>query len=62
VAGVVVGQKDGQLLLQARQVKLIAPPTWEKWSYPVPRDWYPPSMEYWYTPPYFDIYRGEGRP
>jgi starvation-inducible outer membrane lipoprotein len=61
VAGVVVGQKDGWLLLKARQVTFLAPPTWEKYHYPVPREWYPPELEYWYTPPYFDIYRGGGR-
>jgi len=61
VAGVVEGAKDGQLLLKARQVTLLAPPTWEKWYYPVPREWYPPELEYWYTPPYFDPYRGGGR-
>ena len=58
VAGVVVGQKDGWLLLKARQVTFLEPPTWEKFSYPVPREWYPPELEHWYTPPYFDIYRG----
>ena len=61
IAGTVVGQKDGRLLLKAREVKLLAPPVWEKYYYPVPREWYPPELEYWYTPPYFDIYRGGGR-
>lgn len=61
VAGVVEGEKDGRLLLKARQITFLAPPTWEKWYYPVPREWYPPGMEYWYTPPYFDPYRGGGR-
>ncbi|MFA5111025.1 MAG: Slp family lipoprotein [Desulfobaccales bacterium] len=61
VAGVVEGQKNGMLLLKARQVTLLEPPTWEKYYYPVPREWYPPELEYWYTPPYFDIYRGGGR-
>jgi len=61
VAGVVQGEKDGRLLLEAKQVNLLEPPTWEKYYYPVPREWYPPGMEYWYTPPYFDIYRGGGR-
>ena len=61
VAGVVEGQKDGQLLLKARQVTLLAPPTWDKYYYPVPREWYAPELEHWYTPPYFDIYRGGGR-
>jgi hypothetical protein len=27
----------------------------------VPREWYPPELEHWYTPPYFDLYRGGGR-
>jgi hypothetical protein len=61
VAGVVVGRKDGWLLLKARQVTLLAPPTWGKYYYPVPREWYPPELEHWCTPPYFDIYRGGGR-
>jgi starvation-inducible outer membrane lipoprotein len=61
VAGVVAGRKKGMLLLKAKEVRLLAPPTWEKYYYPVPREWYPPELEYWYTPPYFDIYRGEGR-
>ena len=61
MAGVVEGEKDGRLLLKARQVTYIEPPTWEKFFYPVPREWYPPELEHWYTPPYFDIYRGCGR-
>jgi len=61
VAGVVGGQKDGRLLLKAKEVTFLAPPTWEKYYYPVPREWYAPELEYWYTPPYFDIYRGGGR-
>jgi starvation-inducible outer membrane lipoprotein len=61
VAGVVKGRKDGWLLLKARQVTFLEPPTWEKYYYPVPREWYPPELEHWYTPPYFDIYRGGGR-
>ena len=61
VAGVVAGRKDGWLVLKARQVTLLAPPTWEKYYYPVPREWDPPELEHWYTPPYFDIYRGAGR-
>jgi starvation-inducible outer membrane lipoprotein len=61
VAGVVEGRKDGMLLLKAKEVNLLGPPTWEKFKYQVPRSWYPPSMEYWFTPPYWDIYRGDGR-
>jgi len=38
VAGVVEGELDGRLLLKARQVTLLALPTWEKFSYPVPRE------------------------
>jgi starvation-inducible outer membrane lipoprotein len=60
-AGVVAGRKDGWLLLKAKQVTFLSPPTWEKYYYPVPREWYPPELEYWYTPPYFDPYRGGGR-
>jgi starvation-inducible outer membrane lipoprotein len=56
-AGAVQGQRDGQLVLKARKVDFLAPPVWEKWFYPVPREWYDHSLEYWYTPPYFDIYR-----
>ena len=61
VAGVAEGEKDGRLLLKARQVTLLAPPIWEKYYYPVPREWYAPELEYWYTPPYFDPYRGGDR-
>ncbi len=61
VAGVVDGEKDGLLALNARQITLLEYPVWEKYYYPVPREWYPPGMEYWYTPPYFDPYRGGGR-
>ena len=61
VAGVVEGQKNGLLLLKARQVTLLAAPTWEKYYYPVPRSWYPPELEYWYTPPYFFPYTPGGR-
>ena len=60
VAGVVQGQKNGLLLLKAREVSFQGNPDWEKYYYPVPREWYPPELEYWYTPPYFDIYRGGG--
>jgi starvation-inducible outer membrane lipoprotein len=61
VAGVVEGAKDGVLLLKAKEVTLLAPPVWEKYYYPVPREWYPPELEYWYTPPYFNPYIGGGR-
>ena len=61
VAGVVAGEHNGMLRLKAKEVTLLAPPTWEKYYYPVPREWYPPELEYWCTPPYFDIYRGGGR-
>jgi starvation-inducible outer membrane lipoprotein len=60
VAGVVAGAKNGFLLLQAREVTFQGNPDWEKFYYPVPREWYPPELEYWYTPPYWDIYRGGG--
>ena len=64
VAGVVAGQRNGLLVLKARQIKFWEGPTWEKWYYPVPPEWYDydPSMEYWFTPPYFDPWRGGGRP
>ena len=62
VAGVVEGTKDGVLLLKARQVKLLAAPEWEKWKYPIPRSWYPPELEYWYTPPYWNPYIDDTRP
>jgi len=63
VAGVVAGKKNGLLLLKAKQIHLWEGPTWEKWYYPVPREWYgyDPSLEYWYTPPYFDPWRGGRR-
>jgi starvation-inducible outer membrane lipoprotein len=63
VAGVVAGQKNGLLLLKAKKIHFWEGPSWEKWYYPVPRDWYDydPSLEYWFTPPYFDPWRGGGR-
>jgi len=63
VAGVVSGQRNGMLVLKAKKIHLWEGPSWEKWYYPVPRDWYgyDPSLEYWYTPPYFDPWRGGGR-
>ena len=63
VAGVVQGRRGAYPLLQAREVIFNAPPVWEKWYYPVPREWYnsDPNLEYWFTPPYFDPYRGGGR-
>jgi outer membrane lipoprotein len=62
VAGVVQGHKDGLPLLKAREINLLAPPTWEKFYYPISRDWYPPNMEFWYTPPYFNPYFADGGP
>jgi starvation-inducible outer membrane lipoprotein len=58
VAGEVQGRREGMLFLKAREVIFNAAPVWEKWFYPVPRDWYPPEMEHWFTPPYFDPWRG----
>lgn len=61
VAGVVAGQKDGSLLLKAREIHLWEYPPWEEWYYPVPRHWYSPELEYWYTPPYWNPRRPGGR-
>ncbi len=64
VAGVVEGQKNGMLVLKARQIRLWEGPAWEKWYYPVPPEWYgyDPAMAYWFTPPYFDPwYPGRSR-
>ncbi len=58
VAGVVAGRRDSYLLLQARQIHWWEGPTWEKWNHPVPASWYDPGMEYFFTPPYFDPWRG----
>jgi starvation-inducible outer membrane lipoprotein len=60
VAGVVAGKKNGLLVLKAKQIRVWEGPRWEKWYYPVPREWYgsDPNLEYWYTPPYFDPWRG----
>lgn len=62
VAGVVKGRLDGAPLLEARQIHLGDYPPWEKWYYPVPREWYDgdPALEYWFTPPYFDPWRQRG--
>ncbi len=61
VSGVVAGRKDGHLLLQAKQVYWWEGPVWEKWNHPVPASWYDPGMEYYFTPPYFDPWRGGDR-
>ena len=63
VAGVVVGQKNDYLLLKAKQIHFWEGPRWEKWYYPVPPEWYnyDPNLEYWFTPPYFDPWRGGRR-
>ena len=62
VAGVVRGRLDGAPLLEARQIHLGDYPPWDKWYYPVPREWYggDPALEYWFTPPYFDPWRQKG--
>lgn len=62
VAGVVRGRLDDAPLLEARQIHLGDYPPWEKWYYPVPREWYggDPNLEYWFTPPYFDPWRTRG--
>ena len=56
VAGMVEGRRDGFLLLKAKEVVFNAPPVWKKWFFPVPPEWYgnDPSLEYWYTPPYWN--------
>jgi len=63
IAGVVSGQRNGLPVLKAKQIHYWEGPYWEKWYYPVPPEWYDydPSLEYWYTPPYFDPWRGGGR-
>ncbi|MDI6853679.1 MAG: Slp family lipoprotein [Deltaproteobacteria bacterium] len=60
VAGVVQGTHEGAPLLKARQIHLGSYPVWEKWYYPIPREWYDydPALEHWFTPPYFDPWRG----
>jgi len=63
VAGMVAGQRRGILLLKAREVHYWEGPRWEKWYYPVPREWYDydPNLEKWYTPPYFSPWFPNGR-
>ncbi|MCX5893484.1 MAG: Slp family lipoprotein [Deltaproteobacteria bacterium] len=63
IAGVVAGRKNGLLLLKAKKIHVWEGPRWEKWYYPVPREWYDydPNLEYWNTPPYFDPWRGGRR-
>lgn len=63
IAGVILGKRNGLLLLKAKKIHYWEGPRWEKWYYPVPREWYDydPSLEYWFTPPYFDPYRGGRR-
>jgi len=60
VRGTVAGRKDGLLLLKARELQLGDYPRWEKYYYPVPREWYDgdPALESWFTPPYFDPWKG----
>jgi starvation-inducible outer membrane lipoprotein len=57
VAGVVKGQYQGVPLIQAQEIY--------PWEHPfrliaVPKEWYDPSLEHWYTPPYWDIWRHGG--
>jgi starvation-inducible outer membrane lipoprotein len=59
VAGEVEGRRNGWLLLKARQIHL--------WEHPFELIAVPPSyynydktLEYWYTPPYFDPYVAGG--
>lgn len=63
IAGVVAGKKNGLLVLKAKKIHLWEGPRWEKWYYPIPREWYDydPNLEYWNTPPYFDPWRGGRR-
>ncbi len=62
VVGVVEGKKQGKPIILARKIHLWEYPPWEKWYYPIPREWYnyDPVMEKWYTPPHFDPWRGPG--
>jgi outer membrane lipoprotein len=62
VAGEVIGRRHGWPALKAREIVLASGPIWEKYYYPVPPEWYghDPSLEYWFTPPYFDPYRPRG--
>ena len=60
VAGLVQGRLESAPLIKAREIylwehhfKMVAvPPAWYD---------YDPTMEYWYTPPYFDPWRHRGR-
>jgi starvation-inducible outer membrane lipoprotein len=63
VAGEVIGRKNSFVAIKAKEVVLAANPVWLKYYYPVPPEWYDhdPNLEYWFTPPYFDPYRGGGR-
>jgi starvation-inducible outer membrane lipoprotein len=63
VAGEVKGRYRGAPLLKAKEIHLGDYPRWEKWYYPVPREWYhhDPALEHWFTPPYFDPWRQWGR-
>lgn len=63
VAGEVMGRRNGLVALKAKEVVLVSNPIWLKYYYPVPPEWYDndPNLEYWFTPPYWDPYRGGGR-
>jgi outer membrane lipoprotein len=57
VAGIFEGRPQGTPLLRAREIYL--------WEHPfkliaIPKEWYDPSLEYWYTPPYYDPWRHRG--
>lgn len=60
VVGVVEGKKQGKPILLAKKIHLWEYPPWEKWYYPIPREWYDndPVYEKWFTPPYFDPWKG----
>ncbi len=60
VSGTVAGKEGDFLLIKAREVRLGEYAPWEKYYYPVPPAWYDydPALEHWYTPPYFDPWRG----
>lgn len=62
VSGVVQGRTKDSPLLLAREIHLWEYPRWEKWFYPVPKEWYDndPAFEKWFTPPEFDPWKGGG--
>ncbi len=56
--GTVAGRREGLLLVRAQNLRLF-PASYGPVSVPPSFYNYDPSLEYWFTPPYFDPYRNQ---